>query len=387
MNFELSEEQQLLAETPQALLANDYNFDARGQDHRLARRLERGGVGGLAEMGLLGLPFAEEHGGFGGSAVDVMLVMEAIGEGLVVEPYLATVGAGRPVRRPRRLARRSRSASCPRSSQGKHTLAFAHTEPGARYDLAPGRRCAPAARATASCSTATSAWCCTAAAADTLVVSARTAGGDTDAARHQPVPGRSRTRARRHRQGVPHASTSCAPPTSASPACASAADALLGREGAGLPADRGGRRLRHRAPLRRGGRRHPLRQRRHARVPEDAPAVRRADRQLPGAAAPHGRHGDQLRAGALDGLPRVREGRHARTRPSAGTSISAAKIKIADACRHVSQEAVQLHGGMGMTEELKVSHTFRRLTMIAQTFGDAEHHLERFAATDTVSHG
>jgi alkylation response protein AidB-like acyl-CoA dehydrogenase len=67
--------------------------------------------------------------------------------------------------------------------------------------------------------------------------------------------------------------------------------------------------------------------------------------------------------------------------------ISAAKIKIADACRHVSQESVQLHGGMGMTEELKVSHTFRRLTMLAQTFGDAEHHLERFAATDTVSHG
>jgi alkylation response protein AidB-like acyl-CoA dehydrogenase len=60
--------------------------------------------------------------------------------------------------------------------------------------------------------------------------------------------------------------------------------------------------------------------------------------------------------------------------------VSAAKIKIADACRHVSQESVQLHGGMGMTEDLKISHTFRRLTMIAQTFGDADHHLERFAA-------
>ena len=62
-------------------------------------------------------------------------------------------------------------------------------------------------------------------------------------------------------------------------------------------------------------------------------------------------------------------------------AVAAAKIKVADACRHVSQEAVQLHGGMGMTEELKVSHTFRRLTMLAQTFGDAEHHLERFAAS------
>ena len=63
--------------------------------------------------------------------------------------------------------------------------------------------------------------------------------------------------------------------------------------------------------------------------------------------------------------------------------VSATKIKIADACRHVSQEAVQLHGGMGMTEELKVSHTFRRLTVIAQQFGDAEHHLARFAALDS----
>jgi alkylation response protein AidB-like acyl-CoA dehydrogenase len=59
--------------------------------------------------------------------------------------------------------------------------------------------------------------------------------------------------------------------------------------------------------------------------------------------------------------------------------VSAAKIRIADACRHVAQESVQLHGGMGMTDEMKVSHTFRRLTMIAQQFGDADHHLERFA--------
>jgi alkylation response protein AidB-like acyl-CoA dehydrogenase len=61
--------------------------------------------------------------------------------------------------------------------------------------------------------------------------------------------------------------------------------------------------------------------------------------------------------------------------------VSAAKVKIADACRHVSQEAVQLHGGMGMTDEMKISHTFRRLTVIAQQFGDADHHLQRFAAT------
>jgi alkylation response protein AidB-like acyl-CoA dehydrogenase len=63
-----------------------------------------------------------------------------------------------------------------------------------------------------------------------------------------------------------------------------------------------------------------------------------------------------------------------------GRAISAAKIKIADAARHVSQEAVQLHGGMGMSEELKVSHAFRRLTLLARQFGDADHHLERFVS-------
>jgi alkylation response protein AidB-like acyl-CoA dehydrogenase len=61
-------------------------------------------------------------------------------------------------------------------------------------------------------------------------------------------------------------------------------------------------------------------------------------------------------------------------------AVSAAKIKIADNARLISQEAIQLHGGMGMSEELKVSHAFRRLTMIAQQFGDADHHLERYAA-------
>jgi len=60
--------------------------------------------------------------------------------------------------------------------------------------------------------------------------------------------------------------------------------------------------------------------------------------------------------------------------------VSAAKIRVADACKHVSQESIQLHGGMGMSDELKISHTFRRLTMIAQQFGDADHHLERLAS-------
>jgi alkylation response protein AidB-like acyl-CoA dehydrogenase len=63
-------------------------------------------------------------------------------------------------------------------------------------------------------------------------------------------------------------------------------------------------------------------------------------------------------------------------------TVSAAKVKVSEAARHVGQEAIQLHGGMGMTQEMKIAHTFKRLTMIAQTMGDVDWHLERFAATD-----
>jgi alkylation response protein AidB-like acyl-CoA dehydrogenase len=78
-----------------------------------------------------------------------------------------------------------------------------------------------------------------------------------------------------------------------------------------------------------------------------------------------------LACSRVDGAADAKERSHA---------VSAAKIKVADNARLISQEAIQLHGGMGMSEELKVSHAFRRLTMIAQQFGDADHHLERFAA-------
>jgi alkylation response protein AidB-like acyl-CoA dehydrogenase len=88
-------------------------------------------------------------------------------------------------------------------------------------------------------------------------------------------------------------------------------------------------------------------------------------------------HTEQARSMAILAASKVDTASDAAERRRA---VSAAKVKIADAARHVSQESVQLHGGMGMSEELKISHTFRRLTMIAQRFGDADHHLECYAA-------
>ena len=60
--------------------------------------------------------------------------------------------------------------------------------------------------------------------------------------------------------------------------------------------------------------------------------------------------------------------------------VSAAKVRVGQAARFIGQEAVQLHGGMGVTDELPASHHFKRLAVIERTLGDIDHHLERFAA-------
>ena len=94
MNFDLTEEQQLLADSLKRYLVNEYSIDTRAKIVDSPTGWSEKVWAAFAEMGLLGVPFAEEHGGFGGTAVDVMLVMEALGEGLVVEPYWVNVGLG-----------------------------------------------------------------------------------------------------------------------------------------------------------------------------------------------------------------------------------------------------------------------------------------------------
>ena len=134
MNFDLTEEQQLLADSLKRYLANEYSIDARAKIVDSPTGWSETVWAAFAEMGLLGVPFAEEHGGFGGTAVDVMLVMEALGEGLVVEPYWVNVGlGGRLIARGGSVAQQK--GILPALIQGKRRLAFAHTERTARYDL------------------------------------------------------------------------------------------------------------------------------------------------------------------------------------------------------------------------------------------------------------
>ena len=379
MNFDLSEEQQLLADSLKRYLTNEYSIEARAKIVASSSGWSEAVWAAFAEMGLLGVPFAEEHGGFGGTAVDVMLVMEAIGEGLVVEPYWVNVGlTGRLIARGGSAEQQQRIL--PSLIQGKHRLTFAHTERTARYDLAHvGTRAARSGggftlegekRAVLH-----------GAAADTLIVSARTAGSDTD------PNGISLFLVDRAASGLTVKDYRTIDELRAADVWLSGvnvpADAMLGGEGRALPliedaADYatallcaeavGAIRYANETTL------EYIKNRRQFGVPIgsfQALQHRMVDMVI---SYEQARSMAYLACVKADTAPAA-ERRHA---------ISAAKIKIADACRHVSQEAVQLHGGMGMTEELKVSHTFRRLTMISQTFGDAEHHLERFAASELV---
>src|SRR2546422_5593967 len=94
MDFEYSDEQRLLSDTLRKFLGTGYSFDARSKIIASASGVSEDVWAALAEMGILGVPFEEKFGGFGGTTVDMMVVMEALGEALVVEPYLATVGLG-----------------------------------------------------------------------------------------------------------------------------------------------------------------------------------------------------------------------------------------------------------------------------------------------------
>ncbi len=377
MNFEYSEEQQLLANSVKQFISKDYTFEARKEILESASGYSDRVWATFAEMGLLGLPFGNAYGGFGGSAVDLMPVMEAIGEGLVVEPYLSTVGiAGRFIARGG--SPMQRNTLLPAIIEGKLKLAFAHSERGARYDLA---HVTTSAKKTDNGYTIEGEKCVVfhAPSADKLIVSARTTGKD-NASRgislfvlDRNTPGVSlktyRT-ADNLRAADVHLSSVHVP-----------ADTLLGKEGrtfalieevidyatALLCSEAvGAIRFANDATLA------YLKTRKQFGVPIGSFQTlqhRMVDMMISYEQAKSMASLACVKIDSADATERKRV-------------ISAAKIKITDACRHVSQESVQLHGGMGMTEELKVSHTFRRLTAIAQTFGDTDHHLERFAGCE-----
>jgi alkylation response protein AidB-like acyl-CoA dehydrogenase len=356
MNFDYNEEQQLLADSVRRFLAKDYDFEARRKIVASDEGWSPAAWNTFAEMGLTGLPFASEHGGFGGGAIDLMGVMEAFGEALVVEPYLPTLIGGLA------LARSPLAGSIlPGVVEGKTRLAFAHAEKGARYD--------PALVKTRARKTddgwileGEKAVVVGAPMAQRLVVSAQTGEGlglflaDRQEAKPYRTLDEMRAcdvlfrgqKAQRLEGGsalveeLGDLATAlvCAEAVGAMRfACDATLEYLKTRKQFGVPLGTF-QTLQHRM----------------------------VDLFIAQ---------EQARSMACLACSKVDQAGDAKERARA---VSAAKTKIADNARHISQESVQLHGGMGMSDELKISHTFRRLTVIAGQYGDADHHLARFAS-------
>ena len=372
MNFEYSDEQQQLADSVRKFLSNHYGFEQRKAILQSAGGFSSDVWRTFAEMGLTAIALPEADGGFGGGALDLMAVMEACGEALVVEPLLDNVGlAGRLVARAGSEAQRA--LLLPGLIDGSRRMSFAGLEPGRRYELSPGlttakpvdggwllsgRKCVVVG----------------AAAAQTLIVSALAPEGPSLFVVAAGTPGVSlNPSVTVDGQRVADVGFS---------EVKLGADALLGQAGASLPfideAQDFATALLCAEAI--GAMKYAI---------DTTLEYTKARKQfgVPIASFQVLQHRmvemfitcEQARSLAILAASKVDAGGDARERQRA---VSMAKVKIADAARQISQESVQLHGGMGMTEELKVSHTFRRLTMVRQRFGDADHHLERYAALD-----
>ena len=373
MNFELSDEQQQLADSVRKYLAAHYTFEERQATIASSSGHSDKAWSAFAEMGLTAIALPEADGGFGGGAMDAMAVMEACGEALVVEPLLDSMAwGGRLVARAGNAAQRA--ALLPGLIDGSATLAFAYLEPGRRFELMPEATTA-STRGTGWVLQGSKVAVVGAALAAQLIVAARTDDGGASLFIVDPQAAGVSLNPSRTVDGVRMADV-------ALDGVALGADALLGPVGGAMPyMDEavdfatalqcseaiGAMRYANEATL------EYTKTRKQFGVPIASFQVLQHRMVEMLICFEQARSMAVLAAAQVDGTGDAAERRRA---------VSAATIKIADAARQISQEAVQLHGGMGMTEELKLSHTFRRLTMFGQRFGDADHHLERYASLD-----
>jgi alkylation response protein AidB-like acyl-CoA dehydrogenase len=369
MNFDYNEEQQLLADSVRRFLQKDYDFEARKKIVASKEGWSPQAWSTLAEMGLTGLPFSPDYGGFGGGAIDLMGVMEAFGEALVVEPYLATILSSQLISKSGNSEQKRQIL--PAVVEGKLRLAFAHAEKGARYRLDHVNAVAKKAGSGWTIDGEKSA-VLGAPMAEKLVVSAKSVDGiglflvATSALQMKPF----RTLDEMRAADIVLKGTKAELLANQNPGDKNAALALIDEvtdyatalicaEAVGAMKFACDTTLEY------------LKTRKQFGVPIgsfQALQHRMVDMYIAY---------EQAKSMACLACSKADTAKDSKDR---ARSISAAKIKIADSARHVSQESVQLHGGMGMSEELKVSHTFRRLTVIMDQFGGADYHLARFAA-------
>src|ERR1700730_3862684 len=372
MDFDLSEEQRLLKESVEGLLGSSYDFESRKKYRAEKGGWSKSGWGKLAEQGLLGLPFSEDDGGIGAGAVESMIVTEAMGRALVLEPYLSTVVIAGGFLRHGGSADQ-KAAHIPAIIDGSKTFAFAQLEKNSRYDLQDVATSAKK-KGDAYIIDGEKFVVLNGEAADTLIVTARTKGGQRDAGGIDVflVPADARGVAKK---GYPtqdglHAADITFTGVEVG------ADAAIGDPENALP-------LIERVVD-------------DARIAMCAEAVGAMDESLKSTVeylktrtqfgVPIGSF-QTLQHRAADMFVAVEQARSmsmfatmasdfddAKER---ATAIASAKVQIGKSGKFVGQQSIQLHGGIGMTQEARIGHYFKRLTMIENTFGDTDYHLRR----------
>jgi pimeloyl-CoA dehydrogenase small subunit len=375
MDFDPSDDQRLLVESVTRLLADNYQFAQRKTYLAKPEGFSADMWSKFAELGLLGLPFAEEYGGFGGGAQEVMLVMQAFGRVLVLEPFLATVVLGGTAIKAAG-SDAQKQALLPAIAEGGLKLAFAHGERQARYDLTD---------VVTTAKRSGGGWVLDGSkivvshgeAADKLIVSARTGGERYD------EDGITLFLVDTSAQGVARRGYATRDETRAADVSLSNAPGeVLGEVGKGLAVIEkiveagiaatsaetvGAMEAMNEMTLEYSKTRVQFGQ------PIGSYQVvqhRLADMFM---AQEQGRSMAMLATMSVDNDDDV-ERRH---------DFALAKVGVGQAGRYVSQSAVQMHGGIGMTEEYAVGHYFRRCMVIERLFGDPAYYLAKLAAEVT----
>jgi len=369
MNFNFSEEQQQLRDTLERFVRKEYAFEKRREIIHSTEGWSRAVWQQFAELGVLAIGLPEEHGGLGGGPFDTLLVMEALGRGIVVEPYLPTVvlGAGLVARAG---SEAQKAELLPAVAAGECLLALAHYEAGGRYQLdgvaTTARKDGGGYLLNGSKTVVVHG-----AAADRLLVSARSDTGISLFLVDAKAPGLTC-------KDYPSFDGQRAAELTLTNVRV-AANARVGAEGAALPQielalDHGIAALCAEAVGIMSALIEAtvdyLKTRKQFGVPIgsfQALQHRAVEMYL---------HAEQARSMSYLAADKLASTDVAERR----RALSAAKVLVGNAARYVGQQAIQLHGGIGVTDELIVGHYFKRLTMIGQLFGDADHHLGLFSA-------
>ena len=370
MDFNTTDEQTMLRDTLSRWLAANYSFDARMQVvHGEAGWNPETWNAFAEELGILGAPFGEAHGGLGGGAIDNMIVMEEMGRALVIEPYLPTVviaggalkAAGGPLA----------DAVIPEIIAGKAIIAFAYAEPQGRYDLADLRTTAKRDGG-GYVLNGHKAVVYSAPHATHLLVTARSAGGQRDRGGVSLllIPADARGITRRDYPTVDGARASEVYFENVG----IGADMLIGGEGEALPLIE---RIVDEATAAVCAEACGVMRVLHAQTLDYARQRKQFGRAISEFQVLQHRMVDMFmeveQAVSITLMATLRLDGDERA-----AAVSMAKAKVGKGAKFTGQNAVQIHGGIGISNELAVGHYFKRATMIEGQFGSVDHHLRRY---------